>query len=172
MRSAGRNRAAEGFTLDSRETIPTQARATSGLPSSNLENEAMAKIQITNFERWGNLLKTWATGVNKLGDGNDYALPRTLQELKEQLARANVKANVPDELTALQFITPDKNTLVIVLPSREAIEEAEARLGSGIPYPLPPFYKEAFGGADLAGGLDWRKFNAQRLGEYTTNNCK
>jgi hypothetical protein len=129
----------------------------------------MAQIQITDFEKWGNLIKSWATGENRLGDGHKYALPKTPQELKEQMARAGVGGRVSDEVKSIQFITQDSETLVIVLPPGEAIRKAERDLDNGQPYPLPIFYKLAFGGADVK--VDWKTFNAQRLGEYVINNC-
>jgi hypothetical protein len=136
------------------------------------EKTQMAQIEISDFERWGNLLKTWATGQNRLGDGKTYDLPKTPQELKEQLAHAGIEGHVPNAVQFIQFITPDSKTVVIVLPTSEAIVQAEAALGSGRPYPLPAFYKEAFGGANVMPSLDWKKFHAQRIGEYTINICQ
>jgi hypothetical protein len=136
------------------------------------EDDAMAQIQIKDFEKWGNLLKTWATGQNKLGDGNSYHLPKTPNELKEQLTRAHIDGQLSDDVRFIQFITPDSKTLVIVLPTREAIMQVETALDSGRPYPLPDFYKDAFGGASVAPSLNWKKFHAQRIGEYTINTCQ
>ena len=33
------------------------------------------RLQVTNHERWGKLVKTWATGTNYLEDDNVYPLP-------------------------------------------------------------------------------------------------
>jgi len=124
----------------------------------------MALIEIADFEKWGNLLKEWARGKTP---------PRTPQELKDQMASAGVAGRVSDEVKSVQFIVPDDKTLVILLPAPKAIDAAEAQMArppAGVPYPLPAFYKEAFGGAD-ANPKDWKTFNAQRLGEYTINSC-
>jgi hypothetical protein len=142
------------------------------LAAKKSETTQMAQIEISDFEKWGNLLKTWATGENKLRDGKSYDLPKTPHALKEQLTRAGIDGQVPDSVQFIQFITPDSKTLVIVLPTREAILEAEAKLGLGQPYPLPAFYKEAFGGANVSPSLNWEKFHAQRIGEYTINVCQ
>jgi hypothetical protein len=52
------------------------------------------RLQVTNHERWGKLVKTWATGNNYLEDENEYPLPTTMEEFKEQLAKAQVFATV------------------------------------------------------------------------------
>jgi hypothetical protein len=36
---------------------------------------AIERLQVTNHERWGKLVKTWATGNNYLEDDNEYPLP-------------------------------------------------------------------------------------------------
>ena len=36
------------------------------------------RIVIKNFQRWGQLVKTWSTGVNHIGDGNNYPKPATI----------------------------------------------------------------------------------------------
>ena len=36
---------------------------------------ALERMQVTNHERWGNLVKTWSTGKNYLDDDNDYPIP-------------------------------------------------------------------------------------------------
>ena len=51
---------------------------------------------MTNHERWGKLVKTWATGQNYMDDDNTYPLPETMEEFKEQLAKAQVFATVPE----------------------------------------------------------------------------
>jgi len=44
------------------------------------------RLQITNHERWGKLVKTWSTGKNYLDDENEYPVPETVEQFKEQLA--------------------------------------------------------------------------------------
>ena len=57
---------------------------------------ALERMQVTNHERWGNLVKTWSTGKNYLDDDNEYPIPTTVDEFKEQLAKAQVFMTVPD----------------------------------------------------------------------------
>lgn len=130
------------------------------------------RVEITNFERWGKLVKTWSTGTNHLGDGNDYPVPISLDQLKEQLARAQVGATIPDRIKAVQFVQANGETLLIRLPPKEGVEDSERQLQGGGSYVLPPFYKRVFGGADpnVAEG-DKLKFHAERIGDYTISNC-
>ena len=34
--------------------------------------QRIERLQVTNHERWGKLVKTWATGTNYLDDDNAY----------------------------------------------------------------------------------------------------
>ena len=37
--------------------------------------QRIERMQVTNHERWGKLVKTWSTGKNYLDDDNDYPMP-------------------------------------------------------------------------------------------------
>ena len=71
------------------------------------------RLQVTNHERWGRLVKTWATGTNYLDDDNDYPLPTTMDEFKEQLAKAQVFATVPERFTQIKFVSSDQETILV-----------------------------------------------------------
>src|SRR5205807_5660144 len=88
---------------------------------------------LENWENWGKLVKTWATGSNHFNDGNSWPIPKTKAELNDQLKRAQVAMDIPDRFTKVrvdQDLMTDA-TLVIRLPAKELIEDAEARLGAG-----------------------------------------
>ena len=68
---------------------------------------ALERMQVTNHERWGNLVKTWSTGKNYLDDDNEYPIPTTVDEFKEQLAKAQVFMTVPDRFTKVKFVEQD-----------------------------------------------------------------
>ena len=65
---------------------------------------ALERMVVTNHERWGNLVKTWATGNNYLEDDNEYPLPETVDEFKEQLAKAQVFMTVPERFKQIKFV--------------------------------------------------------------------
>jgi hypothetical protein len=62
---------------------------------------------VTNHERWGNLVKTWATGHNYLEDDNEYPVPETVDEFKNQLAKAQVFMTVPERFKQVKFVAQE-----------------------------------------------------------------
>src|ERR1700686_2041831 len=103
------------------------------------------RLQVTNHERWGNLVKTWSTGKNYLEDGNEYPIPETVDEFKEQLAKAQVFATVPERFKHIKFVSQEQDTITVRLPPKGMIADSEALLSEpGATYPLPPFYKRLF----------------------------
>ncbi len=86
------------------------------------------RLQVTNHERWGNLVKTWSTGKNYLDDDNEYPIPETVDEFKEQLAKAQVFMTVPERYTQIKFVAQDMDTIVVRLPPKLVIEDSEERL--------------------------------------------
>ena len=99
---------------------------------------ALERMQVTNHERWGNLVKTWSTGKNYLDDDNEYPIPTTVDEFKEQLAKAQVFMSVPDRFTKVNFVEQDLDTIVVRLPPAQAIADSEEKLSQpGATYPLP-----------------------------------
>jgi hypothetical protein len=131
------------------------------------------RLQITNHERWGKLVKTWSTGKNYLDDENEYPVPETVEQFKEQLAKAQVFATVPERFKHIQFVTSDQETLLLKLPPKVMIEDSEAMLSEqGSTYPIPPFYKRLFNGIDPVIPEDEKfKVHAERIGDYTISNC-
>jgi len=131
------------------------------------------RLQVTNHERWGNLVKTWATGVNYLGDDNSYPVPQTMDEFKEQLAKAQVFATVPERFKNIKFVSSDQDTIVVKLPPKAMIEDSESLLNRpGATYPLPPFYKRLFNGLDPVIPEEERlRVHAERIGDYTISLC-
>lgn len=131
------------------------------------------RLQITNHERWGRLVKTWSTGRNYLDDDNEYPVPTTVEEFKAQLAKAQVFATVPERFKNIQFVTSDQDTLLLKLPPKVMIEDSEARLSeAGAAYPIPPFYKRLFNGVDpVIPEAEKFKVHAERIGDYTMSLC-
>lgn len=131
------------------------------------------RIVIKNYQRWGQLVKTWTTGVNHIGDGHDYPIPTTVDEFKTQLSNAGCEATVPDSYQTLQVVQGDLEHLVIRLPPKVMIEAAEQELTQDPGgYPLPWFYGElAFGGA-VPQIADKLSFHDMRIGDYTISNCR
>ena len=134
---------------------------------------ALERMQVTNHERWGNLVKTWSTGKNYLDDDNEYPIPSSVEEFKEQLARAQVFMSVPDRFTKVKFVEQELDTIVVRLPPAMAIADSEEKLSKpGATYPLPPFYKRLFNGLDPVIPEEERlRVHAERIGDYTISVC-
>jgi hypothetical protein len=134
---------------------------------------SIERIQISNHERWGKLVKTWSTGKNYLDDDNQYPIPQSLDEFKAQLAQAQVFATVPDRFTSVKFVTSEEDTIVVKLPPKAMIEDSESLLNQpGSTYPIPPFYKRLFNGMDpVIPESDKFKVHAERIGDYTISLC-
>ena len=134
---------------------------------------ALERMVVTNHERWGNLVKTWATGHNYLEDDNEYPVPETVDEFKNQLAKAQVFMTVPERYKQVKFVAQDYDTIVVRLPPKFAIEDSEERLSKpGATYPLPPFYKRLFNGIDPVIPEEEKfRVHAERIGDYTISVC-
>ena len=134
------------------------------------------RMRVANWDRWGKLVKSWATGENRLGDGNSYPVPRTLDEFTQQCALAQVGANIPQNVKALAVVTYDSSTLVLRLPPKDLVEASETMLRNGGAYPVPDFYAPAFGkpqgtAPQFASVDEALAFHDRRIGDYTITHC-
>ena len=134
---------------------------------------AIERLVVTNHERWGNLVKTWSTGKNYLEDDNEYPIPETIDEFKEQLAKAQVFMTVPERFKQIKFVAQEQDTIVVRLPPKVMIADSEERLSQpGATYPIPPFYKRLFNGIDPVIPEDEKfRVHAERIGDYTISAC-
>jgi hypothetical protein len=129
------------------------------------------KLDITDYVAWGKLVKTWATRSDKyLGDASTFPIPGSIGELKEQMARARA-GTVPNNITSLQIVSPDDDTLILLLPSKKAIEDTELALKTNGGYPLPPFYWRPIPPVGSWPAAARLKLNHERVGEYTVLFC-
>jgi hypothetical protein len=148
---------------------------------------AYKKFGVGNYERWGLLIKTWATGRDYIGGRPDrpatseYSrLPATVEEFKHVVLLAGVDPENLDLVTKVDFAPLlGPGHLVIRLARPMMIEQSEAMLSgdNGKPYGLPEFYAGMF---DAPAGTvrerdlkpeDRLKAHAQRIGDYTLSVC-
>jgi hypothetical protein len=127
-----------------------------------------------NYENWGKLVKTWATGEDYLKNGHHYAVPTTLDEVKHQLRTAQTGLVLPERIQHLQVVVGRSDTLLLRLPPPDLVKASEQRLATE-DYSLPGFYNEHYDGQaptplpDKAARLT---FHAQRIGDYSIANCQ
>ena len=118
------------------------------------------QIKLANYTAFGEKVKAWAKGADPI--------PADLDELKEQLAAAQVGATIPERITKVKFIQADDDTWVVRLPAKRYLEASEQRLKEA-DYSLPAFYEQAFRSKPEIG--DRMKFQAERIADYTINGC-
>jgi hypothetical protein len=135
------------------------------------------------WQLWGKLVKTWATGENRLGDGNNvgetYYWPTSREDLEDQMVTAGICAKgdgtVPDAILAVTVNQMTNLHLVINLPSKNDVLKAEKDLpkaGSGNVYTVPDFYETACGNIiQCQGGQPTTDLNDARVGEYVISFC-
>lgn len=139
-------------------------------------------VIVGNWENWGKLVKTWATGQDYVKDGNKYPRPATLEELKQQAQTAKCDLQIPERITKLDMFQRDSDTLVVKLPPADMIKMFETQLqqlgsvAGGAEYPLPDFYDVFWSNYDEP-APKWDadtllRIQTERIGEYTINNCQ
>ena len=134
-----------------------------------------ADMRVTNWERWGDLIKAWTTGRPHRANNKPYPVPRTLKELKDQCAELQIGLNLPDFVKDLVVYSHEKSTLVVRLPPKDLVEASEAQLlKPGASYRLPPFYADALGVSGTTPQFGSKDevldFHARRIGDYTISN--
>ncbi|WP_441238932.1 hypothetical protein [Bradyrhizobium sp. 930_D9_N1_4] len=154
-----------------------------------------------NHERWGKLVKTWATGKNYVRHvitedrpyptevelTPEFPKPTTFRIFVDQARLAGVAlffddgvknpdvTGDEDLLFAMYDVPP--GTAYVKLPQNEKILESEDRLrSSSLPYPfLADFYERIHGTAALPSKTSSQSqkaiLHAERVGEYTINTC-
>src|SRR5947209_1228070 len=129
---------------------------------------ALKRLEFADIEKWGNLVKAWATGAK--------ARPTTIEEFKTQCVAAGVGVTVPAYVTDFELVqTPTITKLLLRLPPKEAVEDSEASIKAGVPYTIPDFYNDLFGkpeGPTIPNDeASKMKLHAQRIGDYTMSFC-
>jgi hypothetical protein len=111
--------------------------------------------------------------------GPAVTLPRavalTIGELLTLLELADVRVeNMPTEYTNVILVQGDEKTLVVRLPPKDMLQGSEDDLiMSGEEYPIPKFYDDLYpceAKYPTKQG-DIMELHANRIGEYTLNNC-
>jgi hypothetical protein len=88
-------------------------------------------------------------------------------------------SSLPKHYTTVVVVQGDDETIVLKIPAKKELQEAEADLIKGVPYPLPSFYAAIFHGplrlptnpANPADRAQLMWLHADRMGEYALNNC-
>src|SRR5688572_11393105 len=88
-------------------------------------------ISLIDFERWGRLIKTWATGKSYFEDIeprltiDQLPVPRTREEFERQCRLAQTGLQVPSSMKGFTIIQHSWDQLFISLPPKQRIEAFE-----------------------------------------------
>lgn len=135
-------------------------------------------VAVDDYAIWGRLVKSWATGRSYFEDDaapiaiERLPIPRSLQELKDQIALVGAGVHIPDTINGLTIVSHSADTMVLKLPPKERIEAQERKLtapGDADSYPFPDFYAEFIDG-NLS-TADKLRAHACRIGDYTISMC-
>jgi len=103
-----------------------------------------------------------------------FAVAMTAQDFQQRVANAGVTITaMPPQYTNVVIVQGDVGTMVMRLPPKDTLQSSEDDLLNGEPYPLRAFYAALYGGpayppTDRPGIME---LHADRIGEYTLNNC-
>jgi hypothetical protein len=116
----------------------------------------------------------------KDADGGEVTLPFavaiTVEQFKTLVTAAGVSiTNFPEEYENVVIVQGDRETMVIRLPPREMLQKTEDDLLNGVAYTMRSFYWALFGTApNMPKPTEQARImelHANRIGEYTLNNC-
>jgi len=107
------------------------------------------------------------------------AVAMTVDEFKQRVAAAGVEIVVmPTQYKNVIVLQGNVDTMVFRLPPRDTLQGSEDDLLNGVSYSIPPFYNALYGGQQPTAmpqcppnhnGV--MQLHANRIGEYTLNNC-
>jgi hypothetical protein len=114
----------------------------------------------------------------KAADGSTVALPfvvaMTIEDFTNRVTVAGVSiTNMPEQYKHVMIVQGDRETMVMRLPPMDTLQGSEDDLLNGSVYTLRPFYWSLFGTAPKMpkGDTAIMELHANRIGEYTLNNC-
>jgi hypothetical protein len=124
---------------------------------------------------WGQLVATWTKGepVPELShfSAEQLKAPVVLADLVRQLDLLQIKASNLSKYTDLEVVREKPGVLLVRLPEKQELIDAEASLETGGNYRLPHFY-EKFIGLLQAETLEQRlEFQKCRIGDYAIAGC-
>jgi hypothetical protein len=103
-----------------------------------------------------------------------FAVAMTVEQFTKRVAEGGVTiTNMPSQYKHVIIVQGQGETMVMRLPPKETLQGSEDDLLNGTTYALRPFYWALFGGTPNmpTDPADIMELHANRIGEYTLNNC-
>lgn len=148
----------------------------------------LERLEISNWEALGLLIKTWATNEDRLKIEGKQFLPKpaSIAAFCVMLVDANVTnqeaidrwlAAFGGTLNSLSFVQSTPYHLYIRLPMEQMLLEMEQKIQNSIEgqtpfdYPLPLFYSHHIFDGVAPNVTEPMKVHAERIGDYTIAQC-
>jgi hypothetical protein len=105
-----------------------------------------------------------------------FAVAMTAEDFQKRVAAAGVTiTKMPAQYTDVIIVQGAVGTMVMRLPPKDTLQGSEDDLISSVAYPFPQFYEQLYGAKPNVPPLTDRpaimELHANRIGEYTLNNC-
>jgi len=101
------------------------------------------------------------------------AVAMSSADFKAMIGQAGVDFSLPSQCENVVVVRGDDKTMVLKIPAKGELESVEDDLIKGVAYSLPSYYAALYGGPARVpasqAGLMW--LHANRMGEYSLNNC-
>jgi hypothetical protein len=139
----------------------------------------MPRVRIGKWTNWGNLVKSWATGENRVGRsftgvpaGAAPPVPQTLAEFVQQCRDAEVNIVIPDSIKGVQFVQSNGEVLLLRLPNKALVLDTEQAIRQNpADYPLPEYYAWFWSDQINLNHDNVMEFHADRIGDYSISQC-
>jgi hypothetical protein len=134
---------------------------------------------VQNYEVWGKLVMTWATGNDYVNDPNNPGAyntpPADIAGFAAMLSKVGVGATLPARYKYVDYAQSTDDTLVIRLPEKSVITGVVTQLANqGTIWALPAFYETEFGAQQMDPATPTQHkldLLAMRVGDYTIGVC-
>jgi hypothetical protein len=141
-------------------------------PATTLDTDSEGQRKLWCLPQGGPLLVPSANGGSV---GLPFAVAMTVDEFKTKVAAACVEIKImPEQYTNVIIVQGNAKTMVMRLPPKDMLQGSEDDLlQSGTEYPLRPFYDKLYPceANYPEKPSDIMELHANRIGEYTLNNC-
>ena len=133
------------------------------------------RIMVTNDDLWGEIVKAWATGKDRLDSLNRPVppIPTNPEELKQLWLDFHIGPEPDGRITRVEHVQPDANTLLIRIPAKELVEEFESEMeASGAEYEIPEFYNQFYHAVlEVPDPKERVRLQKLRIGDYSIGMC-
>ena len=115
-----------------------------------------------------------STGVGSINHQLPFAVAMTKQEFEARVTKAGVSiTDFPPKVEKVIVVQGSPDTMVLRLPPKDILQDTEDDMLNNVKFNMLPFYWALFGKGPRmpTEQADIMELQANRIGEYTMNNC-